>query len=107
MNGAELQKLLSDNMKKYRKAKSLTQFELAEKIDLSEESIKRIETLKQWPGEKTLAAIAEALDVDVYKLFLPPAAELEIGNKDFQKQKEDLTQKITEYNDSAVLDLIG
>lgn len=62
---------ISQNIKKYRKIKGITQAELAEKVDLSHEFIRRIESKK---GQKTFSVdtiyrIAKALDIDVNKLF--------------------------------------
>ena len=42
MNSDELKRRLSVNIKKIRKAKNLSQFELAEKANLSDQAIKNI-----------------------------------------------------------------
>ena len=72
----ELKTRLSNNLKKLRKEKSWSQFELAEHADISEQTINSIESKRLWPSEKTITKIINALDVDVCKLFLP---EKEIG----------------------------
>lgn len=63
--------IISQNIKKYRKIKGITQAELAEKVELSHEFIRRIESKK---GKKTFSVdtvyrIAKALDIDINKLF--------------------------------------
>ena len=77
MESKDIQKRLAENLRKIRKNKKLTQFELAIKCDLSEAMIKNIELNRSWPSEKTLSQITKALDIDIYKLFLPVAADLE------------------------------
>lgn len=59
------------NIKKYRKEAGLTQAELAEKVNVSHEFIRRIESEK---GRKTFSVdtiykVSIALNIDVGKLF--------------------------------------
>lgn len=58
-------KQLGLNIKKIRKAASLTQYELAEKIGVSRNYISDIERGAKMAGAKTLVKIADALDVDI------------------------------------------
>lgn len=67
----EIQKRLAENIKQIRKNKKLTQFELAEKADISEAMVKSIETCHSWPSEKTLFQISNALETDIYHFFMP------------------------------------
>ena len=71
MEAQELRANLRQNLKKYRKAKSWAQFELAEKAGISERTINSIEGLRLWPSDKTLAKISNALGIEMYKLFVP------------------------------------
>lgn len=62
---------ISKNIKYYRKKKGLTQIELAEKVDLSHEFIRRIESKK---GDKyfsidTINRIAKALKIKIQYFF--------------------------------------
>ena len=59
MNPQELREDLSQNLKKYRKQKGWSQFELAEKAEISEQTINSIEGLRLWPSDKTLSKIEE------------------------------------------------
>ncbi len=72
MESQELREYLSQNLKKYRKQKGWSQFELAEKAGISDQTINSIEGLRLWPSDKTLAKISGALGVEMYKLFVPP-----------------------------------
>lgn len=71
MEAQELRESLSQNLKKYRKAKNWSQFELAEKAEISEQTIDSIEGLRLWPSDKTLAKIANVLEVEMNRLFVP------------------------------------
>ena len=64
--------IVSQNIRKYRKEKNMTQAELAEKCDLSHEFIRRIESTK---GKKkftitTVYKISISLNVVIYKFFI-------------------------------------
>ena len=71
MTEEEIQKRLSDNIRKYRKLKNLTQGELAQATGLSKDAVKSIETGINWPSKTSLSKICNFFDIDVYKLFLP------------------------------------
>ena len=70
MTEQELQETLSQNIKLYRKGK-FTQETLAEKIGVSSQNINNIEGKRRFPRTDTLVKIADALDVEVYQLFVP------------------------------------
>lgn len=71
MESRELRECLSLNLKKYRKIKGWSQFELAEKAEISEQTVNSIEGLRLWPSDKTLAKLANVLEVEMYRLFVP------------------------------------
>ena len=81
MEQIELRKRLSANLKKQRKNKNWSQFELAEKADISEQTVNSIESHRLWPSDKTLVKIAGALKIDIYKLFLPDENGIEIESE--------------------------
>ena len=58
-------KLLGKKFKEFRKSKSLTQFELAEKIGLNEKQISRIEAGQNYPTYMTFVKLIEVLDIDI------------------------------------------
>ena len=85
MNLSEIQSRLGENIKKQRKLKKLTQAELAEKADVSDDMIRSLEQGRTWLSDKTLSQITEALEVDVVKLFMP------VGDS-FKDNKENAAQ---------------
>lgn len=66
-----LQKRLSANLKKMRKILSFSQERLAEEAKISVQMVNDIEGCRRWPSEKTIVKLANALQTDVYTLFLP------------------------------------
>lgn len=86
MKGSEIQTRLAQNLKRIRKAQKLTQFELAEKAKVSDETIKNIELCKTWTSEKTLAQLTDALKIDIHALFLPVPSTFDKKVSDDKKQ---------------------
>ena len=76
MESQELKELLSQNIKKIRKERGWSQFELAEKAGISEQTMNSIEGLRLWPSDKTLSKLTSALKIAPYILFLPQKLSL-------------------------------
>lgn len=71
MKSQELREYLSFNLKKYRKIRNWSQFDLAEKAEISEQTVNSIEGLRLWPSDKTLTKLANVLEIEIYRLFVP------------------------------------
>ncbi|MFO7656682.1 MAG: helix-turn-helix domain-containing protein [Bacteroidales bacterium] len=82
-----------------RKAKGLTQSELAEKCDVSYRTIQRIETGKVTPRGFTIKTLSAALDFDFLKVFSDNSSKVE----DTDSQRFITVQKIIEQ----VIDLFN
>ena len=65
----DLKKVLASNLKHYRKNMGLSQANLAEKVNLSDNYIALIETGRRFPSVKILERIAKALQRDTLELF--------------------------------------
>lgn len=76
MTYTELRETLSKNLKRLRKDNNLTQEKLAEKTELSTQTIADIEGCRTWVSDKTLVKIAEILKTT-------PAEILETEKADF------------------------
>ena len=70
MSEEELKKVFSENIKKFRSGK-YTQETLAEKIGVSAQNINNVEGMRRFPRTENLVKIADALEVEVYQLFIP------------------------------------
>jgi len=71
MTEKDLRDILSQNIKRYRNYRNLSQAEFAEKIDISIPFLSDIENGKKWGSPSTLVKIAEALNIAPYELLKP------------------------------------
>jgi len=68
-------KLLSQNIKRFRKRLGFSQLDLSLELEISTAFLSDIETCQKWVSPKTLAKIAKALKIEVYELFKPDEAD--------------------------------
>lgn len=97
METQEIQQRLSENLRKIRKSKGMTQLDLAIQCDISEAMIKNIELNRSWPSEKTLSQITNALEIDIYRLFLPLAIDFEKEQDIHRSVKDEITKCLKKY----------
>lgn len=97
MNISEIQKRLGENIKQIRKTKKLTQFQLAEKANVSEDTIKSLEQGRTWCSDKTLSQITEALEIDVVKLFMPIGESFKKNKENTAKLKAAIATDVRDY----------
>jgi len=71
MTERDLRAILSQNIKKYRVSRKLTQAEFAERVEISIPFLSDIENGKKWISPTTLVKMAEALSVEAYELIKP------------------------------------
>lgn len=88
---AELKKLLGKRIKELRVAKNLTQEDLSELTDIGASSISKIESGYFHPTDENLERIANALEVEPYKLYM----------FNHHKSREVLLKEIYKMLDSA------
>ena len=101
----DIKYIIADNVKLYRKKQNLTQFELAEKAELSVDSIKRIEHGSRTMSLENFMRIADALAVPLSYLMYEdlnqiPITEriLNILNSRSGKQQEYLLHMLEELS---------
>jgi transcriptional regulator with XRE-family HTH domain len=70
-----IRKVLSGNIKKYRKKFGYSQEKLAEKANLSAQTLNDIEGCRRWVSARTMTKLAKALHVAEYQLFVPEDGE--------------------------------
>ena len=68
-NSNEIKKLLGQRIKELRKIKGLTQEELAEKMEIDQRNLSKIECGNNFITAETLAKILSALDIEPSELF--------------------------------------
>ena len=101
----EIQSRLAENLKRIRKARKLTQFELAEKADISEGMVKSIEICHAWPSEKTLLQISKALETDIYHFFMPVSTSMNMKENVKNNLKETIKKSYCEYLEEMMKEL--
>ncbi|MCR4954971.1 MAG: helix-turn-helix domain-containing protein [Treponema sp.] len=97
MQDFEIRNRVAENIRTIRKEKKLTQFQLAEKSNLSEAAIKSIELSHSYPEEKTLSQITEALEIDVVKLFMPVGESFKENKENTSKLKSAIANDVRNY----------
>ena len=102
----QTKELLAFNIKVLRKKSGFSQEKLAEAADLSSQTISDIEGCRTWVSDKTLEKLSKILNVDIFRLFMPPA-ECEEGNADSPlynrlmklkaSMKEDIDKRLDQF----------
>ena len=67
---SDIKKQLGQRIKEIRKAKNITQEQLAEKVGIGTANISYIESGKFAPAIENFEKIAQALDVEPYELYM-------------------------------------
>ena len=102
MNSSEIQKRFGENLRFIRKQKKLTQFQLAELANVSEDTVKSIEQGRTWFSEKVLSQITEALNIDVVQLFVPIGESLTTRNENSSQLKMAIRENVRNYIDEIL-----
>lgn len=76
----DLRKVLSNNIREFRKQLHLTQEQLAENADISLSYLADIEHCKTWISDKTLLKLATALHKKPFELFIEQKQDSEKTN---------------------------
>jgi transcriptional regulator with XRE-family HTH domain len=74
MTEEELRGILSQNIKRHRQSRNLSQADLAEKLDISVNFLCNIENGNRWISPQTLVKFASTLNIEPYELFKPDGA---------------------------------
>ena len=98
-----IREIFRQNLRYYRKLSGLTQEALSEKIGLNPKYITNIESQSKFPSAETIDAIAEALDIDVEKLFATQGCPKNAVNFDKDGFIENLVQGISSEIKSDVI----
>ena len=100
MDKTELRKILSANIKVKRRFLGLTQETLAEKAELSAQTINDIEGCRTWVSDKTLVKLAEVLHSSPSELLMPSELSNSSPFVDFFKLKNEILLEVSEKIES-------
>jgi transcriptional regulator with XRE-family HTH domain len=98
---ARLAEILSKNLKEHRRIRGLTQAGLAEKVDVSTHHIGMIEMCRNYPTLDLVERIADALNIEIYELFIAPHSPNEELEQLRQEIKGDMKQILEEFLERA------
>ena len=101
----DIKQRLGENVKRIRKEQHLTQFQLAEKAELSEETVKNIELSRCWTSDKNLAKLTKALEVDIHSLFLPVNSSFDDDSQDSVIIKNAIADNLKHYVNSVLKEI--
>ena len=73
-------KILATNIKTHRKRLGLNQLELAEKVGVSEPTVKAWELEKRWPGIENIVSLSKVFECTEAALFFPPDFKPDIAS---------------------------
>jgi len=94
--------LLAENLKKNRRKRGFTQERLAEQAGVSTHYISMIEIKRNFPKSKIIERLADALNIEVHELFLPPSLPANELEKLRQSIILDISEMISESVTSSV-----
>jgi transcriptional regulator with XRE-family HTH domain len=94
--------IFAKNMKAYRRKSGLTQEKLAEKVDVSTHHIGMIELARNFPTLDLVERIADALNIEIYQLFIEPHSPNEELEQLRQEIKDDMKQLLDEFWEKSI-----
>ena len=93
MTEKDIKKQFGNNVKYYRKLRKITQFDFADMIGKSEETVSNIERGIPSTGIELMEKIAEALNVEIEQLFDRKIIEI---NSNIDMKRNDLIDNLVE-----------
>ena len=97
-----LREILAHNLKEKRKKTGLSQAELAEKVNVSIHHIATIETARNYPALDLVERLANALNIEVYELFINPLSPPEEMEQLYQTVARDIELVVSEAIEKAL-----
>ena len=92
---ATVQLTIAKNIQYFRKKKEFSQHKLAEESGMSANYISHLEQGIKSPSLQTLHRISNALDVELYQLFLPLTGDF-IPKPDLERIRNEIVREVTE-----------
>jgi len=99
MTKQDLMTLLSQNIKKFRALRGMSQTEFAEKVDISVPFLSTIESGKKWVSPATMTKLADGLGIQVHELLKPETALPDAAADVLEKYTADIFGAIGETLD--------
>jgi transcriptional regulator with XRE-family HTH domain len=94
---ARIREIFAQNLKVNRRKCGFSQEKLAEKAEVSTHYIAILEIARSFPASDVLERIANALDVEIYELFLDPLSP----NSEFVQLRQEIKGDMTRLCDEV------
>ena len=107
MTVQELTTIFGKNIRKYRKSHKWSQELLAEKMDVSVNTISEIETGKKFVRAERLICFAAILETNVYELFKPDGVLPDKSEDILQEFGREIRQKVENLENAYIMKLKG
>jgi len=106
MTEKDLRDILSQNIKRFRSYRNLSQAEFAEKVNISIPFLSDIENGKKWGSPATLIKIADALNIETYELLKPETIIPDSAENILEKYTADIYRSFGETLNNIQQDYI-
>jgi len=107
MTVKDLLKIFGNNLRQFRTQNRWTQQILSDETDLSINTISEIETAKKFVHADKLVLLANTLNIDVYKFFIPPGLDPEPEPDVLKRFHEEAKEKIDQIYEDLKNNLSG
>jgi len=97
-----LREIFAHNLKKKRQNRGFSQAKLAEMVNVSTHHIATIETARNYPTLDLVERMANALDIEIYELFLNPLSPHEEMERLYQTVAKNIEQVVGEAVEKAL-----
>jgi len=99
-----LGEIFAHNLKEKRRKCGISQAQLAEKVDVSTHHIGMIEIARNYPTMELVERIANALDIEVYELFINPLSTHEELERLYKTVAIDIERVVAEAVEKVIAD---
>ena len=97
-----LREILAHNLKEKRRNCGYSQAKLAEMVNVSTHHIATIETAKNYPTLALVERLANALDIEIYELFINPLSPPEEMERLYQTTAKNIEKIVGEAIEKAL-----
>jgi len=97
-----LREIFAHNLKKKRRNCGFSQAKLAEMVNVSTHHIATIETARNYPTLDLVERMANALNIEIYELFINPLSPHEEMERLYQTVANDIKKVVAEAVEKAV-----
>ena len=99
-----LREIFAHNLKEKRRNCGFSQTKLAEMVNVSVHHIATIETARNYPTLDLVERMANALNIEIYELFINPLSPPEEMERLYQTVAKNIEQLVSQAIENALVD---